>query len=172
MVRAACLGLVLAAVLALSACAADQSMNGPASSGGLSGVLPDTPGAGLPSNVQAEETLDLGEAATALPSDSATTSAQLSSLRFRAGYIRVWGNASNYVTMAVLVFPTVPAASSFVGFERSNLGHAINTYVTSHASIPNSFVFVISSPTKQSASQQPVLCNGVWFPYQTYAFES
>jgi hypothetical protein len=44
--------------------------------------------------------------------------------------------------------------------------------VTSHEDIPGSFVFVISSPTVASGNQQSELCNGVWFAYKTYAFES
>jgi hypothetical protein len=139
---------------------------------GVSDLLPAAPGAGLPAAVVTEEHLDTGEAASALPSDSTATAAELSSHGFHEGYIRIWGSRSNYATMAVLSFGNVAQAAAFRDFERDSMAAAVNTYVTSHAGIPGSFVFVITAPTKQAASSDPVFCNGVWFALQDYAFES
>ena len=59
-----------------------------------------------------------------------------------------------------------------VAFERQVLAGSGNTYVTAHADIPGSFVFVISSPTQATGNAQSELCNGVFFAYHQYAFES
>lgn len=119
-----------------------------------------------------EEHLDAGEAASALPTDSTATSAELSSDGYREGYIRIWGSRSNYATMAVLSFGNVTQAAAFLDFERRSISAGVNTYVTVHADIPGSFVFVITAPTKQATSTDPVFCNGVWFALEDYAFES
>lgn len=138
----------------------------------MSDLLPSTPGQGLPSAVVTQERLDVGEAASALPSDSAATSGELTRDGFREGYARIWGSRSNYATMVVLSFGNVAQAAAFRDFERGSMSTAVNTYVSSHAAIPGSFVFVITSPTKQALSADPVFCNGVWFALQDYAFES
>lgn len=146
---------------------------GPADQGpGVSGLLPATPGSGLPAAVLTQEQLDAGGAASALPSDSTATAAELSSKGFRGGYIRIWGTRSNYATMVVLSFGNVAQAAGFRDFERAATAAGANTYVTAHAGIPASFVFAITAPTKQTVSSDPVFCNGVWFALQDYAFES
>lgn len=161
---------LLAAVTcaALVACSGGGGDAGP----GVSGLLPSTPGAGLPSSVVTQEQLDAGEAASALPSDSGATSAELSSHGYRDGYIRIWGSPSNYATMAVLSFGNVSEAAAFRDFERTSMAAGVNTYVTAHPGIPGSFVFVITAATKQAVSGDPVFCNGVWFALADYAFES
>jgi hypothetical protein len=138
----------------------------------VSDLLPATPGAGLPATLVTEQRLDVGEAASALPSDSSATSAELSSRGYREGYIRIWGSRSNYATMVILSFGKPSQAAAFRDFERSSMSAGVNTYVTAHAGIPGSFVFVITAPTKQAISSDPVFCNGVWFALQDYAFES
>ena len=160
--------LFVVACAAMVACAGGPGDAGP----GVADLLPPTPGAGLPAAVLAQEHLDVQETASALPSDSAATSAELSSHGYREGYIRIWGGHSNYATMAVLSFGTVAEAAAFRDFERSSMAAGVNTYVTSHAAIPGSFVFAITAPTKQAVSSAPVFCNGVWFAVQDYAFES
>lgn len=157
--------LTCAAVVACTAGPADQ---GP----GVSDLLPSSPGAGLPSSVLTEQDLDVDGAASALPSDSTSTGAELRSHGYRSGYIRIWGSRSNYATMLVLAFGNVAQAYGFRDFERSSLAAGTNTYVTAHAAIPASFVFAITAATKQNVSADPVFCNGVWFALQDYAFES
>jgi hypothetical protein len=152
----------------LAACAGGPADGGP----GLSDLLPATPGAGLPGTLVTQQNLDASEAASALPSDSTATAGELASHGFREGYIRIWGTRSNYATMAVLSFDGVAQASAFRDFERAGMAAGVNTYVAAHAGIPGSFVFVITSPTKQAPSGDPVFCNGVWFALQDYAFES
>lgn len=160
-------------LLAAMTCVAALACTGAGDGGpGLSGLLPSAPGAGLASAVLTEQRLDADGAASALPSDSAATSAELSSHGFREGYVRIWGTRSDYATMAVLSFGTVAQAKAFRDFERSSIAAGVNTYVTAHAGIPGSFVFVITAPTKQAISSDPVFCNGVWFALQDYAFES
>jgi hypothetical protein len=160
-----CLPLLLAAVVA---CAGGGGDTVP----GVGDLLPSTPGAGLPAALLTQQHLDVGEAASALPTDSTATSAELSSHGYREGYIRIWGSRSNYASMVVLSFGNVAQAAAFRDFERGSLAAAVNTFVTPHAGIPGSFVFVITAPTKQGISSDPVFCNGVWFALQDYAFES
>ena len=166
--------LALAAVAVMvGACAAnDQGAGSAANSGGLSDYLPNAPGFQLPANVDTQQVLDSSEAANALPTDHTSTAAKLTDLRYISGFARIWGNATDYVTMVVLALGTAPGATGFVDFEKAALAGAQNTYVTAHADIPGSFVFVISSPTVASGNQQSELCNGVWFAYKSYAFES
>lgn len=170
--RRLALALAAVAVLAGACTGNDQGAASSANSGGLSDYLPNTPGFQLPTNVDTQQVLDAGEAANALPSDHTATAAELTSLHFISGFARIWGNATDYVTMVVLALGTVPGAEAFVTFERASLNGAQNTFVTAHQDIPGSFVFVISSPTVASGNQQSELCNGVWFAYKSYAFES
>jgi hypothetical protein len=161
------------ALLASMTCAAVVACGGGGDAGpGLSDLLPATPGAGLPAAVVTQEQLDDGEAASALPTDSTATLAELRSVAFRGGYIRIWGGRSNYATMAVLSFGNMSEAAAFREFEHSGIAAGANTYVTAHPGIPGSFVFVITAPTKQSVAADPVFCNGVWFAFGAYAFES
>jgi hypothetical protein len=151
----------LATTLVLSACA-----------GAVSDLLPDSPGADLPAKVESEQALDLAQAGSALPSDHAATAKELGSLQFNTGYARVWGTATDFVTMIALGFPSASSAAALVDFERRDLGGAQNAFITSHKDIPGSYVFAISSTTPSSGSQNAEICNGVWFAYRAYALES
>lgn len=164
-----CRELLLAlACAALVGCTPGPGDQGP----GLPDLLPSAPGSGLPSSLLTQQDLDEGEAASALPSSSTATADELGSHGYRDGYVRIWGSRSNYATMVVLSFDTGAQAAAFREFERTSMSAGSNTYVSAHAGIPNSFVFVITAPTKQAVSADPVFCNGVWFALQDYAFES
>lgn len=164
--------LAAAALLGAACTGNDQGAGSSGNSGGLSDYLPAAPGYQLPSTVATQEVMDSSEAANALPSDHSATAQELQNLNYQSGFARIWGTSTDYVTMIVLALPSVPGARAFVAFERSALANAQNTFVTAHQDIPGSFVFVISSPTVASGNQQSELCNGVWFAYRTYAFES
>lgn len=161
-----------ALVLLVAACTSDLGSSSSSNSGGLSDLLPDAPGSGLPTHVESQQVLDQATAADALPSDRAETASELASLHMKTGFARVWGNGFDYVTMTVVVFPNAAAAAELIAFEQRSLGGAGNTYITPHADIPGSYVFVISSPTQSSGNENSELCNGVWFAYRAYAFES
>jgi hypothetical protein len=171
--RGGLLALVLAGVLLGVACSAsDQGVGNASNSSGLSDYLPDQPGNGLPGNVNTQQVLDVTEASRALPTGAALTAQQLAADRYRSGFARVWGTPTQYATMVVLALGSTASAQAFLEFERTTLSAASNTYTTAHASIPGSFVFVISSPTQASGSDNSEICNGVWFSYQAFAFES
>ena len=172
--RRIAIAVALAAMLAgAAACTGDdQGAGSPANSGGLSDYLPDAPGYQLPGTVATQQVLDTGEAANALPTDHTATGQELTNLHYLSGFARIWGTSTDYVTMAVLALPTIPGARAFIAFERAQLAAAANTFVNDHQDIPGSFVFVISSPTQASGNQNSELCNGVWFSYKSYAFES
>ena len=172
MVKAA-LPLLMAGALVGAACSADsQGVSSSANSSGLSEFIPDQPGSGLPEKLNTQEVLDVSEASKALPTPPGATLEKLNGLHYRSGFARIWGTPTDYVTMVVLALPSSAAATSVVEFERNLLATAANTYVTSHAAIPASFVFVISSPTQASGNQDSELCNGVWFSYRGFAYES
>jgi len=166
------LAVALLAVALLAGCSGNDAASGdPSNSNGLADFLPATPGYGFPTTVETQQVMDATEASRALPSGAGATLQELQSLHYRSGFARIWGTSTDYVTMAVLALPAA-SATDLVTFERQTLAGSQNTYVTSHADIPGSFVFVISSPTQASGSQNAELCNGVWFAYRGYAFES
>ncbi|HEX6487360.1 MAG TPA: hypothetical protein VF137_00605 [Candidatus Dormibacteraeota bacterium] len=166
------LSLAVAALLVTACTGADQGASSQDTSAGLADFLPAAPGSGLPSQVETQQVLDIDTASTAVPTPADATKAELLNLRYKAGYGRIWGTSTDYVTMLALAFPSPDGAAGFAAFERQGLTGAQNTFVTSHADIPGSFVFVISSPTQASGNENSEICNGVWFAYHANAYES
>lgn len=165
------LPLAVAALLAAACTGGDQGTSS-GGSAGLADFLPAAPGSGLPSQVETQQVLDVDAASTAVPTPADATKTELLSLSYKTGYGRIWGTSTDYVTMLALAFPSAAGAASFAAFEREGMTGAQNTFVTSHAGIPGSFVFVISSPTEASGNQNSEICNGVWFAYRANAYES
>jgi hypothetical protein len=147
-------------------------------SGAGTGGYPAAPGAVLLHQLPAElpqhqataRELAADDVASATPADPAKVKGFLSGSSFGAGYIRIWTQDPDYVTLMALAFSRPADAQRMVQLEVAELKTSVNTYVTEHKELPGSYVFVISSQTRSGG--KTVICEGVWLPSGNYAIET
>jgi hypothetical protein len=159
----------LAAFAFLCMAAGCGSQDGGAASGDL--LLSRLP-APLPQTVAT--TQDLGTAdqvAAATPADPGVVSGMLAGSSFESAHVRVWTqNPDNYVTVILVAFTRAADAARLVQVEVNDLRGGTNTFVTPHAALPGSYVFVVHGATR--AGSQAVICEGVWAPVRRFAIET
>jgi hypothetical protein len=150
----------------LAACAPDEIS--PTSGDVLLTQLPNP----LPQTVATTQQLTTpDQVAAATPADPTTVTRSLSTSSFRGALARVWTqDAGNYVTLVAVQFALAPDAAKFVQVEVGDLGQGSNTFVTPHAALSGSSVFVIHGATRQGGTA--VVCEGVWAPVNRYAIET
>lgn len=118
-----------------------------------------------------QELTEPSQVAAATPADPAPVTQMLTGSSFKDAHVRVWSqDAADYVTVVLVAFSRAADAARLVDVETHELGSGSNTFVTPHAGLPGSFVFVIHGATRQGA--QAVFCEGVWAPVRTFAIET
>jgi hypothetical protein len=128
--------------------------------------------ASLPQTVATTQELTTpDQVAAATPADPTPVARMLAGSSFKHARARVWTqDAAHYVTVIAVEFSRASDATSLVQLEVSELSQGSNTFVTSHAELPGSYVFVIHGATRQG--EQAVICEGVWAPVHRFAIET
>ena len=109
--------------------------------------------------------------AAATPADPTAVTEMLTNSSFQGARARIWTqDPDDYVTVIVVTFFQAGDAAKLVQLEVHELSQGTNTYVTPHAALPGSSVFVINGATRQGGHS--VVCEGVWAPVLRYAVET
>jgi hypothetical protein len=112
-----------------------------------------------------------GQVAAATPADPTAVTQMLAGSSFQAATVRVWKqDPDNYVTVIVVGFHRAGDARRLVQVEVNDMSQGTNTFVTPHAELSGSYVFVIHGATRQGG--QAVVCEGVWAPVHRFAVET
>lgn len=164
MIRAVAAGVLL---LMVAGCGS-QDIGGAASDGVLLNRLPSP----LPQTVATTQQLtEPYQVAAATPADAGAVTQMLAGSSFREARVRVWAqDAADYVTVIAVAFNRAADAARLVQLEVNDMARGSNTFVTPHAALSGSFVFVIHSATRQA--QNAVVCEGVWAPVHRFAIET
>ncbi|HEV7680325.1 MAG TPA: hypothetical protein VGQ42_17325 [Candidatus Dormibacteraeota bacterium] len=111
------------------------------------------------------------QVAAATPADPTAVSRMLAASSFKHARARVWTqDAAHYVTVIVVEFSRASDAATLVQVEVHEMSQGSNTFVTPHAELSGSSVFVIHGSTRQG--EQAVICEGVWAPVHRFAIET
>jgi hypothetical protein len=111
------------------------------------------------------------QVAAATPADSAAVTQMLAGSSFKTARARVWTqDADDYVTVILVAFDRASDAGRLVQVEVNDMSRGSNTFVTPHAELSGSSVFVIHGATRQG--KQAVVCEGVWVPVHRFAIET
>jgi hypothetical protein len=126
----------------------------------------------LPQSVATTQELTTpDQLAAATPADPTAVTRMLAGSSFKHARARVWTqDAHNYVTVIVVEFTRASDAGRLVQVEVHDMSQGSNTFVTPHAELSGSSVFVIHGSTRQG--EQAVICEGVWAPVLRYAIET
>lgn len=125
----------------------------------------------LPQALATEQQLNSADVSSATPADPAALARFLGGSSFAEAFERVWTQTSaDYVTLLALRFDQAPDAARMVQFEVKQLTDSTNTYVSAHAAIPGSSVFVINGPTRIGGATET--CEGVWMAISRFAVET
>jgi hypothetical protein len=159
----------VAAVAFLVMVAGCGSQDGGAASGEL--LLTGLPSP-LPQTVAiTQELTEPEQVAAATPADTAAVTQMLAGSSFKDARVRVWTrDADDYVTVILVAFDRASDAARLVQVEVSDMSKGSNTFVTPHAQLAGSYVFVIHGATRQGG--QAVVCEGVWAPVRRFAIET
>jgi hypothetical protein len=159
----------VAAVAFLLMAAGCGSQDGGAASGDLLVSRLPSP---LPQTVATTQDLSTpDQVAAATPADPTAVTGMLAGSSFQSASVRVWKqDPDNYVTVIVVGFHRASDAGGLVQVEVNDMSKGSNTFVTPHAELPGSYVFVVHGATRQGG--QAVVCEGVWAPVRRFAIET
>jgi hypothetical protein len=159
----------VAAVAFLVMAAGCGSQDGGAASGDLLVSRLPSP---LPQTVATTQDLSTpDQVAAATPADPTAVTGMLAGSSFQKATVRVWTqDRDNYVTVIVVGFTRAGDAGRLVQAEVDDMGKGSNTFVTPHAELPGSYVFVVHGATRQGG--KAVVCEGVWAPVRRFAIET
>jgi hypothetical protein len=111
------------------------------------------------------------QVAAATPADPTAVARMLAGSSFKNARVRVWTqDAGNYVTVILVAFDRASDAGRLVQVEVNDMSRGSNTFVTPHAELSGSSVFVIHGATRQG--EKAVVCEGVWAPVRRFAIET
>lgn len=164
------LALLLAAVLAVSACSPQQGRPSSREADRLAELLlPVIPGAYEPGPDAANGALDREQAAQSTLVPPGRLSSYLEDAGYRGGYGRVWlGPAGDYVTTLVFSFDQAAGATGVVALARSELEASVGALVESLREVPGGLAFVLTG--KRRVKEDVVFCQGAWFAHGREAF--